>query len=101
MVYFGMKLHLLVIFVCENCVIVFLKGVRDMERVKLTVSFVKKLSVGINVRYADTETPGLQLRVSSKKISYYFMISARIFFLRGLLFLPINYKISIEKDFCL
>ena len=36
-----------------------------------------------------------------EKISYYFMISARIFFLRGLLFLPINYKISIEKDFCL
>ncbi|MBQ4314341.1 MAG: site-specific integrase [Lentisphaeria bacterium] len=43
-----------------------------MEYVKLTVSFVKKLSVGTNARYADTETPGLQLRVSSKKISYYF-----------------------------
>lgn len=43
-----------------------------MEQLKLTVSFVKKLSVGANARYADTETPGLQLRVSSKKISYYF-----------------------------
>jgi integrase len=43
-----------------------------MESLKLTVSFVKKLVPGPPERYADTEVPGLQVRVMPKKVCYYF-----------------------------
>ena len=43
-----------------------------METVKLTISFIKKLAPGVVARYADSEVPGLQVRVSATKISYYF-----------------------------
>ena len=43
-----------------------------MKSLKLTVSFVKKLVPGPAERYADTEVPGLQVRVMPKKVCYYF-----------------------------
>ena len=43
-----------------------------MKSLKLTVSFVKKLVPGPVERYADTEVPGLQIRVMPKKVCYYF-----------------------------
>lgn len=43
-----------------------------MKKVKFTISFVKKLMVGEIERYADTETPGLQIKVSKTKITYLF-----------------------------
>ena len=43
-----------------------------MESLKLTIAFIKKLSPGKAVRYADTEVPGLQVRTSATKVSYYF-----------------------------
>lgn len=43
-----------------------------MESIKLTVAFVKKLVPGPAVRYADTDVPGLQIRVMPKKVCYYF-----------------------------
>lgn len=43
-----------------------------MKTVKLTISFIKKLVPGKVERYSDTEVPGLQVRVSATKISYYF-----------------------------
>lgn len=43
-----------------------------METMKLTISFIKKLQPGKAARYADTEVPGLQVRVSATRVSYYF-----------------------------
>jgi integrase len=43
-----------------------------MESLKLTIAFIKKLSPGKAVRYADTEVSGLQVRISATKVSYYF-----------------------------
>lgn len=43
-----------------------------METIKLTISFIKKLQPGKAARYADSEVPGLQVRVSATKVSYYF-----------------------------
>lgn len=42
-----------------------------MEKIKLTVNFIKKLTPGQNVRIADTEVPGLQVRVGASAVSYY------------------------------
>ena len=43
-----------------------------MENVNLTISFLKKLSVGDNKKYADITTPGLQVWVGKKYITFYF-----------------------------
>lgn len=43
-----------------------------METVNLTISFLKKLSVGDNKKYADITAPGLQLWVGKKSITFYF-----------------------------
>lgn len=43
-----------------------------METIKLTINFMKKLQPGKVARYADSEVPGLQVRVSATKVSYYF-----------------------------
>ena len=43
-----------------------------METIKLTIGFIKKLQPGKAARYADSEVPGLQVRVSATKVSYYF-----------------------------
>lgn len=42
-----------------------------MEKVKLTATFMKKLTPGMSVRYADSEIPGLQVRVLAQSISFY------------------------------
>lgn len=42
-----------------------------MEKLKLTVNFVKKLTPGENARYADSEVPGLQVRVGASSVAYY------------------------------
>lgn len=43
-----------------------------MQKIKLTVAFVKNLSVGKDAKYSDVVTPGLQVRVSARSITYYF-----------------------------
>jgi integrase len=43
-----------------------------MENVILTISFLKKLSVGDNKKYADITAPGLQVWVGKKSITFYF-----------------------------
>lgn len=42
-----------------------------MEKLKLTVNFIKKLVPGQNARYADSEVPGLQVRVGASSVAYY------------------------------
>lgn len=42
-----------------------------MQKLKLTASFVKKLTPGTPARYADTEVPNLQVRVLASSISFY------------------------------
>lgn len=43
-----------------------------MEKIKLTATFMKKLSPGKVQRYADIEVPGMQVRVMTNSISFYF-----------------------------
>lgn len=43
-----------------------------METVKFTLSFIKKLAGTKPAKYADSETPGLQIKVSARKITYLF-----------------------------
>lgn len=42
-----------------------------MEKIKLTISFIKKLVPGQSGKFADTEVPGLQVRVGASSVSYY------------------------------
>ena len=42
-----------------------------METVNLTISFLKKLVVGVNQKYADKTISGLQVRVGKKTIAFY------------------------------
>lgn len=42
-----------------------------MDKIKLTVNFIKRLVPGQNARYADSEVPGLQIRVGANSVSYY------------------------------
>lgn len=42
-----------------------------MKKIKLTISFVKKLIPGQGGKFADTEVPGLQVRVGASSVSYY------------------------------
>lgn len=42
-----------------------------MESVNFTISFLKKLVVGTNQRYADKTISGLQVRVGKKSIAFY------------------------------
>lgn len=45
-----------------------------MERIKLTVSFLKTLSPGTSKKYADTETRGFQVWVGAKSIVFYLSV---------------------------
>lgn len=42
-----------------------------MKKIKLTISFLKQLSPGEIVRYADSEVPGLQVRTMKQSVSFY------------------------------
>lgn len=42
-----------------------------MEKIKISLAFMRKLSPGEPVRYADSEIPGFQVRVSPRCVSYY------------------------------
>jgi integrase len=43
-----------------------------METVNFSISFLKKLSLGDNKKYADITAPGLQVWVGKKSITFYF-----------------------------
>jgi integrase len=57
-------------FLCEKCVKI-IKWGSNMEKVKLTISFMKKLLPGQGSKFADMEVPGLQVRVGANSVSYY------------------------------